>query len=193
MRHEATGNSKKVQFLGLTLSALLFALSITAEAQQLGKIVRIGYLTTQPTALDSGRRQEIREALRKVGYVEGQNLSIEYRSAEGKIDRNPALAAELVDIIITTGPAPTRAATRATVTIPIVMPEVGDPVGSGLSPASRDPTGTSNLLRECESARRAPAPTHGRSKAAAKTSAGIHRRELGVRYERNPTLLPFRS
>src|SRR5215475_13788117 len=109
------------------------------------------------------------QGLRELGYLEGQNIVIEQRYAEGTFDRLPALAAELVDIIITTGPAPTRAATRATVTIPIVMPEVGDPVGSGLSPASRDPTGTSDLLRECESARRAPAPTHGRSKAAAKT------------------------
>jgi putative tryptophan/tyrosine transport system substrate-binding protein len=131
----------------LALCAVLFALCIPAEAQQLGKIARIGYLTTQSTALDSGRRQEIREALRKVGYVEGQNLSIEYRSAEGKIDRNPALAAELVNlkvdvILVGGGYAVILAAKNATKTIPIVMMGGGtDPVDSGLIDSLARPGG----------------------------------------------------
>ena len=86
------GNSLTTKIIGFALCSVLLGPCFPAQAQQQGKIARIGYLTMQPTALDFGRRQAIREALRKVGYVEGQNLSIEYRSAEGKIDRNPVLA-----------------------------------------------------------------------------------------------------
>jgi len=131
----------------VALCVLLLTLRFSADAQQPGKIARIGYLTTQPTALDSGRRQEIREALRKVGYVEGQNLSIEYRSAEGKIDRNPALAAELVNlkvdvILVGGGYAVILAAKNATKTIPIVMMGGGtDPVDSGLIDSLARPGG----------------------------------------------------
>ena len=137
--------NKKI--LVITLAAVILVLVRSAEAQQLGKIARIGYLTTQPTALDSGRRQEIRDALRKVGYVEGQNLSIEYRSAEGKIDRNPALAAELVNlkvdvILVGGGYAVVLAAKNATKTIPIVMMGGGtDPVDSGLIDSLARPGG----------------------------------------------------
>ena len=137
--------NKKI--LVITLAAVILVLVRSAEAQQLGKIARIGYLTTQPTALDSGRRQEIRDALRKVGYVEGQNLSIEYRSAEGKIDRNPALAAELVNlkvdvILVGGGYAVILAAKNATKTIPIVMMGGGtDPVDSGLIDSLARPGG----------------------------------------------------
>jgi len=131
----------------VALCVLLLTLRFSADAQQPGKIARIGYLTTQPTALDSGRRQEIRDALRKVGYVEGQNLSIEYRSAEGKIDRNPALAAELVNlkvdvILVGGGYAVILAAKNATKTIPIVMMGGGtDPVDSRLIDSLARPGG----------------------------------------------------
>jgi|SRR5499426_1563654 len=85
------------------------------------------------------------QGLRELGYLEGQNIVIEQRYAEGTFDRLPALAAELVslkvDIIITTGPAPTRAAKGATVTIPIVMTQVGDPVGSGFVTSLARPDG----------------------------------------------------
>jgi len=136
-----------MRLVPLSVVLIVFALCATAEAQQPGKIARIGYLTTQPTALDSGRRQEIREALRKVGYVEGQNISIEYRSAEGKIDRNPALAAELVNlkvdvILVGGGYAVILAAKNATKTIPIVMMGGGtDPVDSGLIDSLARPGG----------------------------------------------------
>ena len=88
--------SKKVFFLAL--GVMLFALCVFAHAQQPKKIPRIGYLSATPRAIDSPRSEEIRAALRELGYVEGQNIVIEYRYAEGKLDRLPELAAELVQL-----------------------------------------------------------------------------------------------
>ena len=105
----------------------LFAASVLisfhpASAQQPTKVPRIGYLAA---ALRSSRHEAFRQGLRELGYVEGKNIVIEWRDAEGKVDRLPALAAELVrlkvDVIVTNGGAPTRAAKEATSTIPIVM------------------------------------------------------------------------
>ena len=101
-----------------------------AEAQQPKKVPRIGYLSSRDPASESTRAEAIRLALRELGYIEGQNIAIEYRYAEGKRDRYPELAAELVrlkvDIIVVAGGAPTiRAAKNATKTIPIVMVGVG--------------------------------------------------------------------
>jgi len=94
--------SKKI--ICLALSALLFALSVSAQAQQAGKIPRIGYLAASSLSGQSARIEAFRQGLRELGYVEGKNIVIEYRSAEGKLDRLPALAAELVrlkvDIIV---------------------------------------------------------------------------------------------
>ena len=121
----------------LVAAALLFNASF-AQAQQTGKVARIGYLTTLPTVLDSGRRQEIRRALHVFGYIEGQNILMEYRSAEGNPDRAPALAAELVNlrvdlILVAGGYGVILAAKNATKTIPIVMVGGGtDPVVAGL-------------------------------------------------------------
>jgi putative ABC transport system substrate-binding protein len=116
----------------LTLCAMLFALCESAEAQQPMKIPRIGFLGSVSS---STRVEAFRQGLRELGYVEGKNIVIEWRHHEGKLDRLPALAAELVrlkvDIIITAGAPAARAAKEATVTIPIVMMQVGDPVGSG--------------------------------------------------------------
>jgi putative tryptophan/tyrosine transport system substrate-binding protein len=136
------------------LCVLLFALCSSAQAQQSMKIPRIGYL-----ALGSGnpfRTEAFRQGLRELGYVEGKNIFIEYRYAEGKFDRQPALATELVrlkvDVIVTAGPPSTRAAKEATATIPIVMTQVGDPVGSGfvasLARPGRNITGLSTLAPE---------------------------------------------
>jgi putative ABC transport system substrate-binding protein len=110
----------------VSLCALLLTLSFPVEAQQAGKVARIGYLTTLPTVLDSGRRQEIRRALHVFGYIEGENILMEYRSAEGNPDRAPALAAELVNlrvdlILVAGGYGVILAAKNATKTIPIVM------------------------------------------------------------------------
>jgi putative ABC transport system substrate-binding protein len=105
-----------------------------AEAQQPTKDPRIGYLTGASLSANSARHEAFRQGLRELGYVEGKNIVIDWRSAEGKPDRLPALAADLVrlkvDIIVTGGSSPTRAAKEATTTIPIVMAQDGDPVGN---------------------------------------------------------------
>jgi putative tryptophan/tyrosine transport system substrate-binding protein len=119
------------------LCAMLFALCLPAEAQQPKKIYRIGYLSSGDRAYDYGRSEPFRSALRELGYVEGQNIVIEYRYAEGKPDRLPELATELVRlkvdlIVVAAGDDPILAAKNATKTIPIVMAGQGsDPVKAG--------------------------------------------------------------
>ncbi|HSE89103.1 MAG TPA: ABC transporter substrate-binding protein [Candidatus Binatia bacterium] len=149
-RQEATGNSKKAGSVGLVsfaLCALLIVLCSSASAQQPKKIHRIGYLASDDPAAGSARAEGIRLALRERGYIEGQNIAIEYRYAEGKADRYPALAAELVglrvNIILVAGGAGTvRAAKNATKTIPIVMAGAGaDPVKAGLVESLARPGG----------------------------------------------------
>jgi putative tryptophan/tyrosine transport system substrate-binding protein len=124
------------------LCALLFALSFSAEAQQPAKIPKIGFLGTRP-APASG--QEVWQELRKLGYVEGKNIAIEFRYADNKLDRLPALADELVrlkvDVLVTPGGAETLAAKNATRTIPIVFVGVGDPVEDGLVDSLARPGG----------------------------------------------------
>jgi putative ABC transport system substrate-binding protein len=136
---------------------VLLALGVTAEAQQAKKVPRIGVLSSGDPATESNRSEAIRRALRELGYIEGQNIAIEYRYAEGRWDRLPELAAELVrlnvEIIITGGPIPVRAAKNATKTIPIVMWGTGtDPVEEGLVESLARPggnvTGVTNLSGE---------------------------------------------
>jgi putative ABC transport system substrate-binding protein len=121
---------------------VLFCLLITvllitglAEAQQPTKVPRIGFLIGSSASANAARIEAFRQGLREFGYVENKNIVIEWRHAEGKLDRLPGLAAELVrlkvDVIVTAGPTQTRAAKQATVTIPIVMAFDNDPVGSG--------------------------------------------------------------
>ena len=129
-----------------------------AEAQQPKKVPRIGYLSSFDPATESARSEAIRLALRERGYIEGQNIAIEYRYAEGKLDRFPELAAELVrlkvDIIVVAGgDMLIRAAKNATKTIPIVMMGAGsDPVEAGLVESLARPggnvTGITNLTPE---------------------------------------------
>jgi putative ABC transport system substrate-binding protein len=134
------------------LGAMLFAFCSSVEPQQPKKVPRIAYLAASPASANAGRLEAFRQGLRDIGYVEGENIVIEDRYADGKFDRLPALAAELVrlkfDVIITAGPPVTRAVKEATATIPVVMAQDGDPVGNGLSPALRDLAGT---LRACHS------------------------------------------
>jgi len=129
----------------LTLCAMLFALCVAVEAQQPTKIPRIGYLGFASLSTIPTRIEAFRQGLRELGYVEGKNIFIEWRSAEGNADRLPSLAAELVrlkvDIIVTNGPYSTRSAKAATVTIPIVMAAVGDPVGDGIVASLARPGG----------------------------------------------------
>src|SRR5262245_32036490 len=138
---------------------MLFALSApSVTAQQPKKLYRIGYLSSGDLASDSVRAEGIRLALGELGHKDSQNIAIEYRYAEGKLDRLPALAAELVrlkvDIIVAAGgDLPIRAATNATNTIPIVMVGLGaDPVGAGfiesLSRPGGNLTGLTLLSRE---------------------------------------------
>jgi putative tryptophan/tyrosine transport system substrate-binding protein len=140
----------------LTLCAMLFALCVSAEAQQPGKVSRIGYLITSSPSAIAPRMDAFQQGLRELGYIEGQNIVIERRHAEGKLDRLPELAAELVrlnvDVIVTSGPTATRPAKGATSTIPIVMTFDDDPVGSGFVASLAHPggniTGLSTLAPE---------------------------------------------
>ena len=140
----------------IALCTMLFALSLSAEAQQPTKIPRIGYLLGVSLSASSTRTEAFRQGLRDFGYVEGKNIIIEWRSAEGKFDRLPALAAELVrlkvDVIVTAGPIPTRAAKEVTSTIPIIMTQDPDPVGNGFVASLARPggniTGLSTLAPE---------------------------------------------
>ena len=137
----------------LALSAMLFALCDSVEAQQPVKV--IGYLNAGTASTNPARVAAFRQGLRELGYVEGKNIAIEYRAAEGKLDRLPALAAELVrlkvDVIVTAGPPGTRAAKEANITIPIVMGFDNDPVGNGFVASLARPggniTGLSALSR----------------------------------------------
>ena len=139
--------NKKVGWPSILVAVVLLALGVTAEAQQPKKVPRIGYLSSQDPASESARSEAIRLALRELGYIEGQNIAIEYRYAEGKRDRLPELAAELVrlkvDIIVVAGGGNwVRAAKNATKTIPIVMVGVGtDPVEAGLVESLARPGG----------------------------------------------------
>ena len=124
----------KAKMLAYALVTLILSSSDFAEAQQAGKIPRIGY----QSASSSGENNEeaFRQGLRELGYVEGQNIVIEWRFAQGKLAQVRRNAAELVqlkvDVIVTGGVADTRAAKAATSTIPIVMTNDSDPVGEGL-------------------------------------------------------------
>jgi putative ABC transport system substrate-binding protein len=142
--------------ISVALVLMLFALSFPVDAQQPKKVPRIGYLSAGGNSPCSGRCEAFRQGLRELGYVEGKNIIAEYRFGEGKSDRPPALAAELValkvDVIVTSGSTDTRAAKRATHTIPIVMTQDSDPVGNGFVASLARPegnvTGLSNLSSE---------------------------------------------
>jgi len=122
--------------LGVTLAVGILVAPLAAEAQQPAKVPRIGILTPGPLAPRSHLFEAFRQGLRDLGYTEGQNIAIEFRSAEGQFEKLPDLAAELVrlkvDVIVAATTSASVAAKQATTTIPIVMAVVGDPVGMGL-------------------------------------------------------------
>jgi ABC-type uncharacterized transport system substrate-binding protein len=141
----------------LALSAMLFALCVFVEAQQPKKVARIGYLSPADSTTESTRSEPVRTALRELGYIEGQNIAFEYRYAEGKLDRQPELAADLVrlkvDIIVASTGTLIQVAKNATKTIPIVMAGLAaDPVELGLVESLARPggnvTGIITLSRE---------------------------------------------
>jgi putative ABC transport system substrate-binding protein len=134
--------SKKI--FRLALAAMLFALCLPAEAQQQAKVAKIGWLETRPAASATGL-ERLRRELRELGYVEGKNIVFESRSAEGKLDRLPALADELVrlkvDVLVTASTNDVLALKNATGTIPIVFFNVADPVAAGLVDSLARPGG----------------------------------------------------
>ena len=149
---------KRAAVPSILIAVILLAVAVTGEAQQPKKVPRIGYLSTVDPATDSPRAEGIRLALRELGYIEGQNIATEYRYAEGKNDRLPGLATELVRlkvdiIVVAAGDVMIQAAKNATKTIPIVMMGQGsDPVEAGLVESLSRPggnvTGVTNLTRE---------------------------------------------
>jgi putative tryptophan/tyrosine transport system substrate-binding protein len=136
---------KRAAVPSILVAAVLLAVGVTAEAQQPKKVPRIGMLIGPSSSFFSARMDAFREGLHDLGYVEGKNIVIEYRYAEGREDRFPDLAAQLVglrvDVMVTTGTPATHAAKAATSTIPIVMSAIGDPVGAGLVASLARPGG----------------------------------------------------
>jgi len=140
----------------LTLCAMFLALCSSTHAQQPTKISRIGRLAIASQSAESARIEAFRNGMRDLGYVEGKNIVVEWRFADGKLDRLPAQAAELVrlklEIIVSAGSTPTRAARAATSTIPIVMCNDNDPVGDGfvasLARPGKNISGLSNFAPE---------------------------------------------
>jgi ABC-type uncharacterized transport system substrate-binding protein len=140
----------------LAVGAMLFTLCASAEAQPTNKAPRIGFLIASSPSTIGPRMDAFRQGLRELGYVEGKNIAIERRYAQGQADRLPALAAELVrlkvDLIVTSGPTATGPAKAATSSIPIVMTFDDDPVGSGFVASLARPggniTGLSTLAPE---------------------------------------------
>ena len=145
------------RFVAVALGALLFAPCFAASAQQSKNVPLIGYLSSFDLPTESARVEGVRQALRELGYREDENIVIDYRFAEQKLERLPVLAAELVrlnvGIILVTGDASIRAAKKATKTIPIVMTGTGaDPVAAGFVESLARPgdnvTGMTLLGRE---------------------------------------------
>ena len=156
-RHESIGNNQKAKVFCFALCTMLFALCVKAEAQRQKNVPRIGYVRfIGPTSPLGANIEAFRDELRDLGYVEGTNIVIEYRSADGKPDRVPSLVAELVKLkvdVLVSGDDPTiRVAKQATKTIPIVMVINQDPVATGLVDSLARPggniTGISRLTRE---------------------------------------------
>jgi len=146
---------KQKKIIGLALCILLFAFGMAAEGQEAKKVPLIGFLTTNSRSSEWIRVVAFQQGLRKVGYEEGKNIFVDYRYADGKLERLPEFAAELVRmkaaVMVTTGTPPTRAAQQATKAIPIVMTVVGDPVASGFVDSLAKPGGNITGLSQISS------------------------------------------
>jgi len=155
------GKLMKKKVIGLALGTMLFALCSFADAQQTGKIFRIGFLDPSTASGNAALLAAFDQELSKLGWIEGKNIAFEYRFAEGKSERLPELAANLVrlkvDLIVTTGDGPTFGAKKATTTIPIVMATGSDPVAQGFVDSLARPggnvTGLSTLATELNTKR----------------------------------------
>jgi putative ABC transport system substrate-binding protein len=185
---------------GITLG--LLAAPLAAEAQQAGKVYRIGFISNSTRPAGAALVGPFQQGLAELGWVEGQNISIEYRWAEGDMGRHPRLAAELValkvEVIVLAGTAAARAALQATQTIPIVAAVVGDPVASGLVKSLAKPGGnltggawqSGELITKQLQLLQQMAPTATRFAAlghsampAARTAVETTARSLGVKLE----------
>ena len=153
MRHVAIGNGK---FIAIGLAVFLLALNYSAQAQQSPKISRIGYLGAFTPSASAPLLEAFRQGLRELGYIEGRNILIDYRWAEGSPDRFPALIGELinlrVDVVVTQSNAAVAALQQRTKTIPVVAAGMGDPAESGFVASLARPggniTGFSNQAEE---------------------------------------------
>ena len=136
---------KKAAGPSILCAVMLFAFAVIVEAQQEGKIFRIGFLDSSTASGIAVLLDVFRKELTKLGWVEGKNITLEYRFAEGKSERLPELAADLVrlkvDLIVTTGDPQASAAKKATTAIPIVMASTSDPVGFGFVASLARPGG----------------------------------------------------
>jgi putative tryptophan/tyrosine transport system substrate-binding protein len=152
---------KKTAGTSIACVAMLLAVAVVAEAQQPGKVFRIGFLDHSTASGSAVLVDAFRQELSKLGWIEGKNFVIDYRFAEQNIERLPELAADLVrlkvDLIVVTGNAAASAAKSATTTIPIVMTSPADPVGTGLVASLARPggnvTGLSSLGTELNTKR----------------------------------------
>jgi putative ABC transport system substrate-binding protein len=150
-----------MRLLRLILGLGLLLGAVAAPAQPAGKVHRIGFLGNSTAALEANLIGPFREGLREQGYIEGQNAVIEYRWAEGKYERFPALIGELlalkVSVLVTAGTPATLAVKKATTAIPLVMIAVGDPVGTGVVPSLSHPggniTGLTSISTEMDAKR----------------------------------------
>ncbi len=151
---------KRTFFVAAVAAAALVA-GLAAHAQQTGKVHRIGFLGNSTAALEANLVASFREGLRDLGYVEGRNVVIEYRWAEGNYERFPALIGELlarkVAVIVTAGTPAALAVKKATTAVPLVMIAVGDPVGTGIVPSLSHPggniTGLTSISTEMDAKR----------------------------------------
>ncbi len=142
------------------LTTILLSAAVPVRAQQPVRIPRIGLLIAASAASNAARVEAFRQRLREIGYVEGKNLVVEYRYADGKLERLPELAGELVglkvDVLVASGSA-ILAAKKASATIPIVFAGSGDPVGTGLVSSLARPggniTGLSNMALDLDGKR----------------------------------------
>jgi putative tryptophan/tyrosine transport system substrate-binding protein len=181
--------NKKLLWL---LTFLILAMGTLAQAQQPGKVPRIGYVSGTDDLNNPGPDETFRQGLRDLGYIEGKNILIEYRSQEGKADRGPGLVAELIQLkadVLVLVPSPAiRAAKQATKTIPIVMNTTADPVATGLVDSLARPggniTGVTRITRDLNGKRleliKDVVPTMSRVGVllqADSTSGGIHLKE----------------
>src|SRR5207245_5992425 len=136
---------KNAALLSILVVVMHLAVGVIAHAQQTGKIFRIGFLDSSTASGSAVLVDGFRQELSKLGWIEGKNITIEYRFAEQRNERLPELAADLVrlkvDLIVVSGTTPALAAKKATTTVPIVMVSVGDPVALGLVASLARPGG----------------------------------------------------